>query len=228
MNTEHRKYPLLNKDLVTASLALSVLSQYLKQEPTPEVQAAIVNSIAEQAAKLDLVLWHQNHENGKVVEQHKIQLGFARHPIRSAAELSQAPLSVKRETLNAMAIVPVSVAASYLGVAKHTIYNLPYYAGIPPWDKYLGVQPMSINQIMLLAKNPEFCQRRHVEIQPQACVDTILDHLIMVSEETAQAYINAPYAELLALTKRTYIYRPRFRLSDLEKIRVAKLAKKPA
>lgn len=225
MTINPQQYPLLHDSLVGATATLSALTQQLNAQPTmdPVMQAVFIDAITEHTSKLGSALWRQNYENEKLVRQQKMQLSFARHPIRSLADLEMAPLKAKREILNAMAIVPVTVAAWFLGVPKHTIYDLPYHAGISPWPKYLNVQAMSVDQIMLLATNPKFYDRHYVEIAPQAHCKNILDHSIEVNEETAQAIINVSYAELLTLTKRTYLYRPRFRLAELEKIRAEKL-----
>lgn len=230
MTINPQQYPLLHGSLVEATVTLSALTERLNAKPTmdPVMQAVFIDAITEHTSKLGSALWRQNYENEKLVRQQKMQLAFARHPIRSLADLEMAPLKAKREILNAMAIVPVTVAAWFLGVAKHTIYDLPYHAGISPWPKYLNVQAMSIDQIMMLATKPEFYDRHYVGIAPQANAKTTFDHSIEVNEETAQAVINVSYAELLTLTKRTFLYRPRFRLAELEKIRAEKLNQEAA
>ena len=186
-----------------------------------------VDAGAEREAVLELI--KKVHEKvllalyGKVVAK---QVSYTEH----LTELKSAPLSRKRAVAKSMAIIPTAAAATFIGMPETRLREMKDKALFG--DQYLGRQCFSEDEIVLLALNPGWAEH----FVPVASTEEIvlpdssyLDAMIFVDEDFATAYTDLHIREVLKQvtpTKRrcgTYSLRRQIRLSDLEKIRVAKL-----
>lgn len=160
---------------------------------------------------------------GKVAAK---QLSYTEH----LTELKSAPLSHKRAVAKSMAIIPTAAAATFIGMPETRLREMKDKALFG--DQYLGRQCFSEDEMVLLALNPGWAER----FAPRASTEEIvlpdssyLDAMIFVDEDFAAAYTDMDVHEVLMQvtpTKRrygTYGRHRQIRLSDLEKIRVAKL-----
>lgn len=146
------------------------------------------------------------------------------------AKLKAAPAKEKRKVAEGMAIIPTPAAAAFLGIPEVRLREMKYKAMFG--DIYMGRQCFSMDELALLAINPGWLER----FWPSASADAIvlpnpaaLDEMTFVDEDFACAYTDLDIynlAKQVTPSRRrygTYNDKHQFRLSDLEKIRVAKL-----
>lgn len=141
-------------------------------------------------------------------------------------KLLSVPLRDKRDVLRHMQIIPTPIAAAYLGMSEDDLNkskNNKYFEFGSP---YLGNHCYSLEELNLIANNIEMTEvrdfKRHHLIKDVA--HNALDQVVMVDAVTACAFTNMPQEELVAKVPHTALQRRRYRLSDLEKVRIAKLA----
>jgi hypothetical protein len=146
--------------------------------------------------------------------------------LREAAAMLQAvSLKEKREVMRYVKIIPTPVAAAYLGITEDMLNNMkarpPFLFG----TQYAGGHCYSMEELNLIAQNLEWaCDWIYEKVPPLPDDDsTVLDRVVMVDEYIATALTDTTVVELSKLLSTTEHTRRPFRLSDLEKIRVAKL-----
>ena len=142
------------------------------------------------------------------------------------AQLQKAPLEDKRAYLRAVPVISAPVAAAYLGVTTAAVSKLTadHYQAIG--NHYARGYCLSMDEVFLIEKNPQWLAGMQSQndaggINPVD--DNVFDHLLYVGKDVACAFTNmAPWEVRQAVKAGAQAMRP-YRLSDLEKIRVAKL-----
>lgn len=142
------------------------------------------------------------------------------------AQLSKAPLEDKRSYLRAAQVISAPVAAAYLGVtagalSKFTTGHINVIGG-----RYARGYCLSMDEVFMIEENPQWlagaASLKNVS-NVNAVDDSAFDYLLYVGEDVACAFTDMTPSELSKAAKQgTQALRP-YRLSDLEKIRVAKL-----
>lgn len=149
---------------------------------------------------------------------------------KQVAQLKSAALKFKRKVVDTMAIIPTPAAAAYLGIPEARLREMKYNAMFG--DVYMGRQCFSMDELALLAMNPGWVKYYTPEASAEQIVlpnPAALDAMTFVDEELACAYTDLAIYNLAKQAKPslrrygTYNIKHQFRLSDLEKIRVAKL-----
>ncbi|MCA1856418.1 hypothetical protein LE190_10870 [Massilia oculi] len=146
------------------------------------------------------------------------------------AALRAAPLTEKRELLDALPIIPVPVGAAFLGVAEADLHDVNSQGYGVFGDAYLRRRCNSMNELLLISQNPGWL-RYHPEGSPALVLsDTVMLYAITyVDVQTACAYLNMRWDEVtkqVPANGRYYRYDRTYRVSDLEEFRVAKLKAK--
>lgn len=141
-------------------------------------------------------------------------------------QLGAASLDAKREVLRYMKIIPTPIAAAYMGTTEDVLNKLKHREGSLFGADYAGSHCYSMEELNLIVNNPywlatfyQFDERGQLE-QPHV---TDLDYVVMVDEQTAAAFTEMTPIDLATHARYTAQSRRPYRLSDLEKIRVAKL-----
>ena len=143
------------------------------------------------------------------------------------AQLKKAPLEDKRIYLRAVPIISAPVAAAYLGVTTAAVnkFTANHYHAIG--DRYARGYCLSMDEVFLIEQNPQWLagvQSQNDAGGVDAVEDGVFDCLLFLSEDVACAFTDMKPSELHKAAKAgVQALRP-FRLSDLEKIRVAKLS----
>jgi hypothetical protein len=141
--------------------------------------------------------------------------------------LQIAELSQKREILRYMKVISSPIAAAYLGMSEDSLNRLKNEEKNVFGGDYAGGYCYSMEELNLIARNHGWTNAwsradydhdvPHVEV-------TSLDQVVMVDVCVAVAFTNMSPTELSESVPHTsHSYRP-YRLADLEKIRMAKLA----
>lgn len=140
-------------------------------------------------------------------------------------QLRRAPLEYKRAVLSYMHIIPVSIAAVFLGLSEKNLNDWQQCWSIFG-KSYAGAHCYSLNELYVIANNRGqiFTGLVAEEVRDVSTVaHTALDEVVMVEEKVAAALANMSLDEIHDRLPRNALIRRPFRLSDLEKIRVAKL-----
>lgn len=146
------------------------------------------------------------------------------------AKLKSVALKAKRNVLDTMAIIPTPTAAAYLGIPEVRLREMKYKAMFG--DVYMGRQCFSMDELALLAMNPGWVKYYTPVASEEQIVlpnPAALYEMTFVDEDFACAYTDLDIYNLAKQAKPsqrrygTYNIKHQFRLSDLEKIRVAKL-----
>lgn len=151
--------------------------------------------------------------------------------IAPVAQLRAAPAEDKRSVLRANHVVSVAVAAAYLGVTAAALHALTAIYTKFIGARYAGGYCLSIDEVFMIEKNMNWFDNMYwydgkstataqVTAKPD---ETAFDHLLYLDTEIACAYTDMTQIELSKAVRRSAQSRRPFRLSDLEKIRVAKL-----
>jgi len=146
--------------------------------------------------------------------------------IAQAEHLRDTPLVEKRAVLRAAHVVSVPVAAAYLGIVSSALHDFAATYTKFIGARYVGGYCLSIDELFMIEKNLNWFDGKatttdaHVTAEPD---ETAFDHLLYVDMKIACAYTDMTPAELSKAVRRSAQSRRPFRLSDLEKIRVAKL-----
>jgi hypothetical protein len=142
------------------------------------------------------------------------------------AQLVDVPLEHKREVLRYMQIIPTPIAAAYLGVAEHAL-NESKDCYQTFGDLYAGDHCYSLEELKLIQNNCCWI-RTTIAVgsnrATEADDEKSLDQVVMVDEEVAIAFTGMDHNELIEKLPRNPLWQRPYRLSDLEKIRIAKLA----
>jgi hypothetical protein len=139
-------------------------------------------------------------------------------------KLAMSSLEEKSKVLQSIPIVPVPVAASYLGVNEAELHRLKYECNDMFGARYLGRKCYSMEELQLIARNPEWMsQDTMAESQEESELPKlgVLYPLTFVDINVAEAYTNLDALDLSLYERPSYRSPSRslFRLSDLEKIR---------
>jgi hypothetical protein len=143
-------------------------------------------------------------------------------------QLQKTSLHHKREVLRHMYIIPTAIAAAYLGVTEDDLNGLKRSEGQLFGTQYLGGHCYSMEELNLIARNIGWLWHRAAlaadyEHKIVDVAHNALDQVVMVDEVVACACTNMTLAKLIKEVPHTALNRRRYRLSDLEKVRIAKL-----
>lgn len=163
----------------------------------------------------------------------------AYHQLQSEAKLSMpplkqqisalrdVPLADKRKLLDAMPIIPVTAGAALLGVAEADLHDINSLNCGVFGDIYLGRRCNSMNELVLIAKNPGWLRHRPQLAAALVTPDPKMVYaMTFVNISTAMGYTNMTLRELRMQAQGIYRFHRcnfTYRVSDLEDIRVAKL-----
>lgn len=145
---------------------------------------------------------------------------------RKIEELELASVESKREILRSIPTIIVPVAAMYLGVKEVDLHRFKYSCKGLFGARYMNRQCYSMDELHLIAKNPEWMHEYTVaKVQDADELPdlTALDDCIFLDKDLACGFTNMSDDELRGMVRRSYRKYAPYRLSDLEKIRVAKL-----
>lgn len=184
--------------------------------------------------------------SGQPVENETVRIGLlsylagSKNPHEAAAEaasfvaevtlpvldqLEHSALEYKRQVLSYAQIIPAPIAAAFLGLSEKNLTGWQQYWSI--FGKaYAGAHCYSLKELQLIAENRGQIYTGLVADDVRAVeagADTALDEVIMVGEKVAAAFANMSGEEIRTQLPRNALMRRPYRLSDLEKIRVAKL-----
>jgi hypothetical protein len=147
------------------------------------------------------------------------------------AKLKTASLAEKREVMRYMHIIPPAVCAAILGTSEDAVNKMKDSTDstCKPilGENYAGSHCYSMEELNLIANNlawtyaPVYANKHAIVELDDA---TALDQVVMVDIQTAMAMTDTTAGELTELAPPTLHSRRPYRLADLEKIRVAKLA----
>jgi len=152
--------------------------------------------------------------------------GQGKDLVDPVAQLRKAPLEDKRTYLRAIPVISAPVAAAYLGVTTGAINSFTAEHSRAVGDRYARGYCLSMDEVFLIEKNPQWLvgvvsPKGADEVE--AFDNSAFDSLLYVGADLACAFTDMTLSELRKAVKvGPQAMRP-FRLSDLEKIRVAKL-----
>lgn len=140
-------------------------------------------------------------------------------------QLSDVSLREKREVLRYMQIIPTSIAAAYLGISETALNEWKgYYEAFGA--RYAGGHCYSLEELKLIANNRWWfytCVVAHEIRVTDEGDEKTLDQVVMVDEKLAIALTDMARSELIEIMPRNPLLLRQYRLSDLEKFRIAKL-----
>jgi hypothetical protein len=139
-------------------------------------------------------------------------------------QLQVTPLGNKRDVLRHMQIIPTTVAAAYLGVSERSLHAWKKKEAVFGVE-YAGSHCYSLEELKMIGNNRFWIYDSNFEeIRITASDDDkSMDEVVMVDYDVAAAFTDLTYDELHKHLPRNQPYKRPYRLSDLEKIRVAKL-----
>jgi hypothetical protein len=140
-------------------------------------------------------------------------------------QLDETALKYKRHVLGYAQIIPAAIAAAFLGLSEKNLTGWQQCWSIFG-KSYAGAHCYSLNELRMIAANRGQIYTGLVadDVRVVATVaDTALDEVVMVEEEVAAAFANMSCEEIHTKLPRNALMRRPYRLSDLEKIRFAKL-----
>jgi hypothetical protein len=210
------------------------------------VKAAAMNSYKELHAMAASLAKEADHSTipekirTKVRTVIQISNEKAYRQLRSKTKLSMIPVNQqifalrdvalvhKRKLMDAMPIIPVPVGAAFLGVAEADLHDINSQSRGAFGDMYMRRRCNSMNELLLIAQNPGWLPYRSDSSPALVSPDSsVLDSVTYVDIRTAAAFINMELDEVSEKVQSngrfSYFYGPTYRVSDLEKIRVAKL-----
>lgn len=131
----------------------------------------------------------------------------------------------KREVMRYMQIIPAAIAAAYVGVSEHALNQWNNYAQVFG-ASYAGSHCYSLEEAKMIANNRKWIYNTvdSDDFRITAPNDEkSLDEVVMVDCDVASAFTGLTHSELRYQLPRNQLAKRPYRLSDLEKIRVAKL-----
>lgn len=140
-------------------------------------------------------------------------------------QLHNAPLEFKREILCYLQIIPITISAAFLGMSEKNLADWQRYLS-NFGQNYAGAHCFSLKELQIIGENRGQIPTGLVadDVRDSSSVaDAALDEVIMVEGEVAAAFTSMSSKELRTKLPRNPLMRRPYRLSDLEKIRVAKL-----
>lgn len=141
-------------------------------------------------------------------------------------KLGAANTENKRTVLRTIPTIIVPVAAMYLGVPEVDLHRFKYSCKGLFGARYMGRHSYSMDELHLIAQNPEW-MTEYTFAKPQTAAElpalTALDDFIFLDEEEACDFTDLSELGLREKVRRSYRNYSPYRLSDLEKIRIAKL-----
>lgn len=144
------------------------------------------------------------------------------------AALKAAPLTDKRNLLDSMPIINVPIGAAFLGVAEADLHDLNSHSGGVFGDMYMRRRCNSMNELLLIAQNPGWLRYRPDGLPPLDSPDAaMLYEITYVDIWTASAYTNMSWDKMQKEVRANGSFHGwdrTYRVSDLEKIRIANLS----
>lgn len=146
--------------------------------------------------------------------------------IKPASEqLREVSIHDKREVIRYMQIIPTAIAAAYIGVSEHALNE---------WNNrrkvfganYAGGHCYSLEELKMISNNRDWIYNTvdSDDFRITAPDDEkSMDEVVMVDNTVASAFTDLSNVELYQQLPRNQLTKRPYRLSDLEKIRVAKL-----
>lgn len=140
-------------------------------------------------------------------------------------QLREASLHEKREVLRYAQIIPTAIAAAYVGVSEHALKEWAS-KNAALGTRYAGARSYSLAELKIIADNRFWIYSEILSCPPRSTTpddEKSFDEVVMVDYDVAAAFTGLSYNDLLKQVPRNQLYNRPFRMSDLEKIRVAKL-----
>lgn len=140
------------------------------------------------------------------------------------AKLRQVSPHDKREVLRYAQIIPTAIAAAYVGVSEHALKEWASRSAVFG-RTYAYAHSYSMAELNIIANNRFWIYSEVLNCAPRSTIpdEKALDEIIMVDYDIAAAFTGLSNADLLKQVPPNQLYNRPFRLSDLEKIRVANL-----
>jgi hypothetical protein len=146
--------------------------------------------------------------------------------VKPVAQMSKAPLEDKRAYLRTAQVISTTVSAAYLGITAGVLSKFTASHRNVIGGRYARGYCLSMDEVFLIEQNPQWLAGdvSHEHADEVKAVDAnTFDYLVFVGEDVACAFTDMEPSELRKAVKvGAQTLRP-YRLSDLEKIRVAKL-----
>lgn len=165
-------------------------------------------------------------ENDIMLKIGVFKISDGRDLVKPVAQMSKAPLEDKRAYLRTVQVISTTVAAAYLGITAGTLSKFTAAHRNAIGGRYARGSCLSMDEVFLIEQNPHWQAgevSRKDASEVKAVDDTTFDYLLFVDEDVACAFTDMEPSELRKAAKAgAQALRP-YRLSDLEKIRVAKL-----
>lgn len=140
-------------------------------------------------------------------------------------QLPETPLANKREVLRYAQIIPSAIAAAYVGVSEHALKKWASMYKVFG-KRYAGGYSYSLAELKIIAENRPWIYSEILFSKARSTApddEKLLDEVTIVDYDVAAAFTDLSYEEVLKHVPPNQMYNRLFRLSDLEKIRVAKL-----
>jgi hypothetical protein len=209
-------------DLGTLPVNTSSLRHY--DQAINSVFKLYANSKIEKELKKIVKPWHEacDYALPMVVE-------IKKQILSGMAQLKKTPLAYKRDVLCHMHTVPTSISAAYLGVTEDDLNALKRHSRFG--EHFHGGHCYSMEELNLMARNMHWLGERaayaadHDHQIPYVGPDA-LDQVVLVDEDLACAYTDMKPEVLTVQIPHSTLARRRYRLADLEKVRITKLSDK--
>lgn len=167
-----------------------------------------------------------NHWNDAINSAMPMRNELQKQLCQDNVALCLAKLDQKREILRYMKVIASPIAAAYLGMSEDSLNSLKNNKKNVFGSHYAGGYCYSMEELNLIARNHSWTDawsRADYDHEIAEGEVTSLDQVVMVDLHVAVAFTNMSPIELSESVPHTsHIYR-QYRLSDLEKIRLAKL-----
>lgn len=159
-------------------------------------------------------------------EVEKFKAAKSKELIASAEQLRAASLSDKRAVMRAVHVVGMPIAAAYLGTTTRCLNEFTNEHVRVIGDRYAGGYCLSIDEVFLIEQNKKWLGDSTSAVQVaerDQIKEDVFYHMLFVGADVACAYTDMTLPELSKNVAQGAQSRRPYRLSDLEKIRVAKL-----
>ena len=141
-------------------------------------------------------------------------------------QLRLAPMVDKRAVLMSIPMINIPVAAAYLGTTSAALHQFTTDHANVIGASYAGGYCLSIDEVFMIEQHLHWLEgkaRPSHSRRPQQLDARVFDHFLYMDELVASFFADAELPEIRKGTNESaHLGRP-YRLSDLEKIRVAKL-----
>jgi hypothetical protein len=164
---------------------------------------------------------------GAAIEDAAVKVSEKIKPVLK--QLQDTSIRNKRDVLRYAQIIPTAIAAAYVGVSEHALKEWASLYQVFG-SRYAGARSYSLAELNIIAENRFWICSEILACAPRSTTpddDKVQDEVTMVDYDIAAAFTNLSYSEVVKQLPPNQLYNRPFRLSDLEKIRVAKLNAQP-